>query len=483
MGGNFADQDYWINLSSDRKGLTLARALFGIWINVFAAIVAACGRQLYRTHVKNRLLANQSSVNLWQVTPPAVVSEVFGSHRVLWRAIKHRDVLFVMTACLCIGSALLSAAATAISNRVIRYNTPVRVSTLSGRLVTHEHSSISGALVNITTRINRLNAAAMPLDQMLDFVPNDEDQWVYVESQWNNTWRGSCQSNVIRGAVLQVFPTTADDFQTQVPGLATYLPNWATVNASKQGAAYDGFYDGAAANGTGSWTDLVAFYLFGDWSPEFEPHSYPASIQVAMVNFLAHHVARGNDTVMFQQTNFTSDIHTATCNFQNSSPGNNNQAYPSTHNYDNAVGNIANVFQRSITDTSIAKQPVTQPTGNEMLRAWQAFVSVKDSQYDLVVQRPVSNINQVFQMRLSVLVASLVIPLAFLIAAFAWRPKEQIFLPSSANDWTTLMVKEHFRDGTELRRRNVSGYLWNWRNLTFEKDASIGPRSDEGKAY
>jgi hypothetical protein len=105
------------------------------------------------------------------------------------------------------------------------------------------------------------------------------------------------------------------------------------------------------------------------------------------------------------------------------------------------------VFARSLIDTSIAQQPVIQPTGQNMVRYWQAYSSVKDAQYPHVLSRRLSVVRPVAQIRFSVLVATLV---AFLLAVTAtgvsrlWRGK-RLRLPDSQLAWIVQAVREHQR--------------------------------------
>jgi len=109
------------------------------------------------------------------------------------------------------------------------------------------------------------------------------------------------------------------------------------------------------------------------------------------------------------------------------------------------------MYNRAVVDASIAEAPVRQPTGQEMLRYWQAFMSVKDAQYPHPVARTLSVRKGVVQIRLSFLVVTVgAFLLAILAAAFVrwtnlrngvWR----IHLPSSQLDWIVQAAQEHVR--------------------------------------
>ena len=109
------------------------------------------------------------------------------------------------------------------------------------------------------------------------------------------------------------------------------------------------------------------------------------------------------------------------------------------------------MYNYAVGDASINEVPVRQPTGQEMLRYWQAFISVKDAGYPHSVARTLSVREAVVQIRLSFLVVTVG---AFFLAILAatlirwanlrngvWR----IHLPSSQLDWIVQAAQEHVR--------------------------------------
>jgi hypothetical protein len=107
------------------------------------------------------------------------------------------------------------------------------------------------------------------------------------------------------------------------------------------------------------------------------------------------------------------------------------------------------MYDLAVMDASIAGLPVIQPTGQEMLRYWQAYVSAKDSQIPHLVSRSLSVSQGVVQIRLSILVATIG---AFLFATLAaalvkttnfMNKVPRIYLPSSQLDWIVQAAREH----------------------------------------
>ena len=101
-------------------------------------------------------------------------------------------------------------------------------------------------------------------------------------------------------------------------------------------------------------------------------------------------------------------------------------------------------------DASIADKPVIQPTGQEMLRYWQAFMSVKDAQYPHMVARTLSVQQHVVQIKLSFLVVTIGAFLSAIIAAALIRMTlrngvQEMHLPSSQLDWIVQAARENVR--------------------------------------
>ena len=146
-------------------------------------------------------------------------------------------------------------------------------------------------------------------------------------------------------------------------------------------------------------------------------------------------------------------------------PGFVDQSYGPTGHYDNAVMNVAEVspnehlvysseqtfkmYKRSVVEASIAEQPVVQPTAQQMLRYWQAFMSVKDAQYPHPKQRTLTVSQPVVQIRLSVLVVTIgTMLLAICVALWmmAWDGyTRSLRIPASQLDWAVLAACEHRR--------------------------------------
>ena len=337
--GNFSQGDYFIDCYGISQ--SVLRALFGVWINISVAVVAICIRSTFRSHLKNELVSGNHTVNFWRVSPALTSSEVFELRNILAQALIKGDLTFVIVSIFCVFTAIVGAASTTISNHVVVTNLITRNSIVPGRLVTHEYSSISGAVVEVTTRVNALERANAPLEELFDFTPSDSVNWIYQTEQWNNTWKGSCSFIKHEAVDLVVYPTNSTQYQDEIPLLGNYIPQWATVDRTNQGTYYIGFYFGAAENGTGKWRDQVVTYVFGT-APNQNLGYTASSVNISLVNYLAHNIARDPYST-YLQTAFKSDVYVVDCKFENSVPSREDQANAGGGNYLNAAGNVASV--------------------------------------------------------------------------------------------------------------------------------------------
>lgn len=341
--GDFAHGDYFIDCGIASE--SVLRAVFGVWINVCVAVIAFSTRSIFRSRVRKDLLTNdvdKRHVNLWHISPATTPSEIFELRFILKHACVRGHFPYVFASLACVIAAIISAASTTISNHSIVSNISTRQNLVHGRLATSEHASISGALINVTSRIRALEKANAPLEQVFDFVPDDSSGWVFVGHEWNNTWHGECTYSKYPAVDLVVYPTNSTSYQDEVPLLGNWLPQWASIDPTRQGTAYAGFFNDALTNGTGDWRDLLVIYAFGS-APQSSVNFSLSSVNISFANYLAHGIGRDPNTT-FLQTALKSDVHVAECTFINAeAQGVEDQGNPLNGQYANVASNIASV--------------------------------------------------------------------------------------------------------------------------------------------
>jgi hypothetical protein len=339
--GNFANGDYFIDCPHISQ--YVLRAIFGVWINVWVATIAICIHFIFRSQVKKQMTSGQGGVSLWRVSPAVTPSEAFELRGILAKALMKGDFSFVFTSTFCIVAAVVGAASTVISNSAVGTNTVIREAVVPGLLANNGSDSTEGQLVELLARVDALTRADAPLDELFDFIPSDDSKWTYKPSQWNNTWKGNCSFAKHESVELVVYPTlNSTAYQDEVPRLGNYIPSWATVDQSKQQVVSIGYYEDAAANGTGAWRDIVKTYVFGS-APDSTPAGFSElNTNISIVNYLAHHIARDNrGTSTYLETSFRSDVHTVECRFVSAVDGIADQSRADVGLYANAAENIA----------------------------------------------------------------------------------------------------------------------------------------------
>jgi len=338
--GNFAGHDYFIDCGLGSR--STIRAIFGAYITLCVAIIALCLRSMYRSWIRRKLFNPQlhkPQVSLWSISPTTTIDEVFELRSMLATSLFRGEIFYSLASLACIVVAIISAASTSIANRTVESNIVNRSALVSGRLVS-QFNTIDGATVELAARVQALDHANAPLEQLFDYVPDDASGWIFVGQEWNNTWQGRCSYHLYPTVDLHVYSTNSSKFQDEFPLLSTVLPEWATVDPTRQGTDYCGFYHDPNNNGTGAYRDNIITYVFGS-VPNAGGFRNFTSINISLANVLLHNV--GKTSLGFQETPFKSDVHVVECTFNNTVPGFIDQAYATTGHYANAVANVAEV--------------------------------------------------------------------------------------------------------------------------------------------
>lgn len=349
--GNFAGHDYFINCGLG--SLSTIRAIFGVYITLCVAIIAVCLRSMYRSWIVRKLFNPQlhkPQVSLWSISPATTIDEVFELRSMLARSIFRGEIFYTLASLACIVVGIISAASTSIANHTVESNNVARSALVSGRLVS-PFNTIDGITVELAARIKALDHANAPLEQLFDYVPDDASGWIFVGQEWNNTWQGRCSYHLYPAVDLHVYSTNSTSFQDEIPLLSTVLPQWATVDPTRQGTNYIGFYHDPDNNATGAYRDNINTYVFG--SPDAGGFSNFTSMNISLANVLLHNVGM-TSSEKFQETSFKSDVNVVECMFNNTVPGFVDQAYGPT-DYNNAAANVADVSLNEHLSTALNK--------------------------------------------------------------------------------------------------------------------------------
>jgi len=274
------------------------------------------------------------------VSPCRLISviEIFQLRGILFRGLRRGHFSYVTVSLFCIAAAIVSAASTTIANHTVVRHLVIRRTDVPGRLA-HYSPTLSGLYDRVLERAQALDHAQAPYDQLFDFIPDDDTNWVFSQEEWNNTWLGDCAFHKYPAVDLVVLSTNvSNNYQDLVPALGTVLPSWATLDPEKQGAA--GIHSsGPTTNLTGVWRDSLWTYVFG--SAPYAGNESLQTVNISFANFLIHDVGRGNGT-MYMETAFKSDVYVVECTFNNTSL-NLDQPRADEGQYDTVATTLVNV--------------------------------------------------------------------------------------------------------------------------------------------
>jgi hypothetical protein len=343
--GNFNIHEYFIDCGIVSQ--SLGRAIFGAWLIFCVAVIAICIRSVYHSKIKNRLLTKggyTGAVSLWAVSPATTPFEVLELRSVLIKSLTKGELFFFFASLACVVAAVLSAASTLIANRTVVSNVVVRTALVPGLLSQRSWFSTQAPIVELVSRIDALDKANAPLEELFDFVPFDGSGWLYMAEQWNNSWHGQCSYYLYPAVDLVVLPSDSPAVVDRVPSLLNWLPQWVAANDTSQGSDFSG-YLGVDGNNTGSFQDLIVTYIFRNpvdirTATNTGP-SVPAA-NVSLVNFLVHHVGRDGQG-HFVPTSIRSDVHVVDCAWENADPNLVDQARAGGE-IQNAAQNVAKVI-------------------------------------------------------------------------------------------------------------------------------------------
>lgn len=246
---------------------------------------------------------------------------------------------YAIVSLICVIATVVSAASTTIANHSVAEHPTIRRMDVPGRLADTAAPPVAGLDDRVALRVKALDHAQAPLNQLFDFIPDEGTDWMFVPEEWNNTWVGECAFRKYSAVDLEVLSTTSYWYQDLVPSLATYIPAWATVDPTKQGATPISSLQGKEMNATGAIRDSLITYVFGS-APYFGNTSL-LTTNVSFVNILLHEIGLGVDG-SFMNTSFKSDIHVAECTLNNSHP-NPDQARADEGHYDYAASALVQV--------------------------------------------------------------------------------------------------------------------------------------------
>ena len=442
---------FWFILSL-RWPLEDVQAVLNVLISVLSAIgiftfARFCWQSATLHLTKQR---NVPVASLLSLTSPG---EAF---QVLWflnfkslRAKKYRRILFQSLIIFGLSvSAVLSGPIARFASRQGHTVMPVE---MHGSLATTTWESMVEADVAWNRTKNTLEAAGFPMDQLLDFLPDMSQPWVYREDEWNNTWRAQCTFDPLTPIALNATGNYSHrSWFTEIPGLYEIVPlRFLDLPGAWSSAM------GTASKGD-LYTDVLMFFVTTIQRKEGIHFAEDISMELLISAIHLHDAPMApfdsNGTFGIGPIGKSSYTR-AICDLERSAATINatNIAYPNLilPYYDDTFSQaIEEHYHATFFYQAINNLPLWVPTGEDMFRFYQAYLISKDTQDYRPVTRIISA--RVPTVELSSVFLAVVILIGFLILTgliyhsfFLLRYRSAISqMPESKLDWLLQSLRE-----------------------------------------
>jgi hypothetical protein len=322
---------------------------------------------------------------------------------------------------------------------------------MHGSLATTTWESMVESDVTWNRTKNALVDAGFPTDQLLDFLPDLSQPWVYREGEWNNTWHAQCTFDPLTPISLNATGNYSHgSWFTEIPGLYDIVPlrfvdlpgGW----SSNLGAA----------SKDDRYTDVLMFLVTTIQKKEGIHFAEDISMGLLISAIHLHDAPMapfGSNGTFGKGPIGKSSYTRAICDLERSAATINatNIAYPNLilPFYDDTFSQaIEEHYHATFFYQAINNLPLWVPTGEDMFRFYQAYLISKDTQD----YRPVTRIlsAQVPTVELSSVFLAVVILMGFLILTglihhsfFLLRYRSAISqMPESKLDWLLQSLRE-----------------------------------------
>ena len=455
---------YWITLSASWD-IGNVRAVFaflinvlctcGIWVVGYAYWKAGASRAALKPSTKVLSLFSLSSIG-----------DAIESLSVVTSDIKPTLVIKLLLQATCVTILCIVAI---LSGPIARWSTRVDLQVVEvsvpGWLATTNHNGVGGALVLWNTTIESLKAANFPLNQLLDFLPDNQVNWVYRESEWNLTWSTSCTWT--DETMLPNITTTGNysgAFLAEIPGLrAVFPPGRLEDPYLRHVGAFSNYED------DNYYKDYMAFITsqpnassVHDQDQQGFTNSQPLNFTLAA--FHLHNVTRPpNETYYFgigpvERVSYTM----ADCLIERSpgaasSPDGEEAwedfiAFPWSRTPEYISYAISNFYEAGFISQSFTGSQIYHPSGPDLFRFYQAYTVAKDTQYRVPVSRKLSVASPSVDLSVPAL-AILCAAVCALAGTAMWsllriRVPDGVWVPRTKLEWIMNGVREGSRPGS-----------------------------------
>ncbi|CAG7565983.1 unnamed protein product [Fusarium equiseti] len=341
---------------------------------------------------------------------------------------------------------IIGIAAGPIARYTIGYGFVIRDTKVPVAMATIDHTNIMSALVQWNSTINRLNDAGFPYTELLDFLPENGVDWQYRSSEWNSSWKMSCKYTPLTEFPVKaewVIPETVLD---EIPDVRLAYPSdiQEKLSTYREVSGQAGFF----ANRT-VYQDLLVFVLLSTGSDPVLVQTNNETMRMTFLAFHFHNIPRSNVRGRYFGIGAAeySAYTQADCVIrQGRVLDPKHVAYLWTEDTFSIAVAFGDFYRANIVDQSINNKAIYHPTGQDLVRFFQAYMITKDTQYQHLVSRTIT----VRQRRIKVALIALLILVIYIIVlvmllawAFICCPIQKgIFVPRTKVDWVMEAVRE-----------------------------------------
>lgn len=370
--------------------------------------------------------------------------------------------LFILVQCIVV----LCLSSTAILSGVIsRYSTSrghiIIQQEVPGLLASRQHNGMGYANVEWNLTYSRLDRAGFPEDQLLDFLPSNEVEWVYRENEFNNSWSFNCRQTPQTFIDLYV-TDNCTGFVYEIPNINQVISfdEWTAGEESGWWRSFGGFYSSPTTE-----KDILLFiyaYRNGDYTERGDTYR---SMNFSLASVHMHNLGRNqNDTegCFFSEGPVESSSYTRIdCSLEQRDQVEDpwTVAFPEVYTPESVPAAYRQYYQARFTQESTSDSPISVITPEELIRFYQTYTIVKDLQYRQPVTRTISVNQQVVLLStaflaIAVLVALLIILgiLNYGIFAVYYRTS-MATTPQSKLDWMLQSIEAEHRPLRDIKGR------------------------------
>jgi hypothetical protein len=293
---------------------------------------------------------------------------------------------------------------------ISRYSTKVgetaRLRSVQGHLASRSLACDVNDQVKTHEVFTSLENSKFPRDQLLDFLPDTNTNWVYNPAEWNSTYSAACavtpETPIQLNATGNYVNHTLLYLYYEIPGLWNVL----SPRFRRKDIIHDMVYDGVRAPERGVWDDVI-FWLYVELSPANASNEDNSSTQLTSISLIAVYMKGAPEFNLSLAS--ASDFDWAfgvgkipeayytkvECDIKRNRPREDNnywEAYPQIRTNCDLAKEVDIYWSAGAIKPSGngPEMTISIPSGDELFRFYQSWMIAKDTYYPYPFTREIS---------------------------------------------------------------------------------------------